>query len=223
MKVYRPSFEALAQAEYERTAALFVAGVPCPRVHEIVEVEGRVALVFERLEGPSLLEDLVSRTRTAEEVGRMLAELHEHIQRATVSGLPDLVDTMAARGVGSLPRGRSVLHGDFHPGNVMHRGDELVVIDWSNAHLAPPAADVACALLAMRYRGLRAGDADVERRHRARVRLSVAYESATRAARPEVMREVPEWYRAIGTLLLEQEPATAYADELEATITGRAY
>ena len=33
------------------------------------------------------------------------------------------------------------------------------MIDWSNGHLAPPAADVACSVLSIGYRGTRSSDA----------------------------------------------------------------
>ncbi len=46
------------------------------------------------------------------------------------------------------------------------------------------------------------------------MRLAGSYEAAYCAARHKVLTDVPPWYQAIGTLLLEQEPDTAFADEL---------
>jgi aminoglycoside phosphotransferase (APT) family kinase protein len=38
-----------------------------------------------------------------------------------------------------------VLHGDFWPGNILWRGDELVaVIDWEDAAVGDPLSDIAC-------------------------------------------------------------------------------
>lgn len=44
------------------------------------------------------------------------------------------------------PRAASVLHGDFWPGNVLWRGDELAaVIDWEDAAVGDPLSDLACS------------------------------------------------------------------------------
>jgi aminoglycoside phosphotransferase (APT) family kinase protein len=42
-----------------------------------------------------------------------------------------------------LPDGDRLCHGDFHPGNIIEAGRERVLIDWSNAVRADPAADMA--------------------------------------------------------------------------------
>jgi hypothetical protein len=41
VKLFKPTFEELAAVEFERTHAIHAAGVPCPAVHEMVEVEAR--------------------------------------------------------------------------------------------------------------------------------------------------------------------------------------
>ena len=157
IKVHRRAFQYLAPVEHERARAVQAAGVPSPNVHDLVDIDGRSGVVFERLDGPSLLDELIAGTRTTDEVGRSVAALHVRIHDCAAVGLPDLADTLRSRGVDGIPRGDAVFHGDLHPGNILRHGDELVAIDWSNAHAAPPAADVACALLAMRYRGATSG------------------------------------------------------------------
>lgn len=221
VKVYRRGFESLAQVEYERAGAIHRAGVPSPAVHGVVTVEGRAAVVFDRIDGPSLLDELLAGNRTTTDVGRTIAELHGAIHDLPVAGLPHLADTLHERGVNDSPRGVAAFHGDFHPGNIITSGDQFVVIDWSNAHVAPPAADVACTMLAIGYRGLRADHPDLDRRHRSRLEIADAYLEAYGAVRPAVLDDVPYWFATIGRLLLEQEPDTAGADELRATWAQR--
>lgn len=46
----------------------------------------------------------------------------------------------------------ALLHGDFWPGNLLWRGQELVgVLDWEDAAVGDPLSDVACTALELRY------------------------------------------------------------------------
>jgi aminoglycoside phosphotransferase (APT) family kinase protein len=49
-----------------------------------------------------------------------------------------------------LPDGNKLLHGDFHPANVMIQGEEPVVIDWTNVARGDPVADFARSRLMLR-------------------------------------------------------------------------
>jgi aminoglycoside phosphotransferase (APT) family kinase protein len=56
------------------------------------------------------------------------------------------VDDLAAAGVPErFGQPEAIVHLDFHPDNIMLTAAGPVVFDWSNASLAPPAADVAQA------------------------------------------------------------------------------
>ena len=108
---------------------------------------------------------------------------------------------------------RSLFHGDLHPGNVLRHAGRWQVIDWSNGHLAPPAADVACSVLAICYRGLRGANAPLDV-HRRRVRAAERYLDTYRTLRPAALWDLPMWLTTMGRLLLAKEPDTAFADEL---------
>jgi aminoglycoside phosphotransferase (APT) family kinase protein len=51
---------------------------------------------------------------------------------------------------GALPDGNSLLHGDFHPGNVLLSSRGPVVIDWPNATAGDATADFARTDLLLR-------------------------------------------------------------------------
>jgi hypothetical protein len=207
VKLFVPRFEELAVVEFERSRAIHAAGAPCPAVHEMVEVDGRSGVVFDRLTGPSLL---FERGAAA-----TLAQLHVELHGLAPPELPQLADMLAARGIDDLGRGGSVFHGDLHPANVLRHDGRWHVIDWSNGHLAPPAADVACSVLSIGYRGMRGPDASLEW-HRRRVRAAERYLDTYRMLRPEAVTDLPMWLATIGRLLLASEPDTAFADEMTA-------
>ncbi len=214
VKVFRRAFDYLAPIEVERVTAVHEAGAPTPAVHGLVSLEGRVGIVFDRIRGPSLLDELVARRLTRADVGQRTAEVHIAVQELAATKLPQLADILRERGIGGMPVGETVFHGDFHPGNILLQDGRPFVIDWSGAHAAPAAADIATAALAIGYRGLSTGHGDLERVHRARLKLRDAYLDAYRAVCPAVFSDFPRWYDAIAHLLLAQEPDTAYPDEL---------
>jgi tRNA A-37 threonylcarbamoyl transferase component Bud32 len=91
------------------------AGVPVPRVFEVQ----RDALVLERLDGPTMLEEIGRRPWRFASVGRELGRLHRKVLDA------------------------GLVHMDFHPLNILLSRRGPVVIDWSNAGDGQPLEDVA--------------------------------------------------------------------------------
>ena len=85
--------------------------------------------------------------------------------RTQVHGLEGLLPGFAWLAAHRLPAvgQASILHGDFHPGNVLvANGSVAGVIDWPNAGLGEPAADVATTRVlhvAQRRRAVRVGTA----------------------------------------------------------------
>ena len=137
VKVFRRAFDYLAPIEVERVTAVHEAGAPTPAVHGIVSLEGRVGIVFDRIRGPSLLDELVARRLTRADVGQRTAEVHIAVQELTATKLPQLADALRERGIDGMPVGETVFHGDFHPGNILLQAGRPFVIDWSGAHAAP--------------------------------------------------------------------------------------
>jgi aminoglycoside phosphotransferase (APT) family kinase protein len=119
-------------------------GYPCPAVVEVVD-DG---MVMERIEGPSMLDELMMHPWRLRAQATLLADLHGWLHR--------LVVPVELRGLLDQPYGPgpTPLHLDLHPGNVMLGPDGPVVIDWSNAAVGPGAADVAEAWLLMGAAGV---------------------------------------------------------------------
>lgn len=136
------------------------AGIPTPGAGEIVEVDGRRGIVYERVTGVSMLDDMRRRPWLLLRHARDLAALQAQFHRLTIPDLhgyrdglvtsiqhaPHLSAAQRDRTLTvleTLPDGTALCHGDFHPGNVLITGRGPVVIDWMTACLGSPWADVA--------------------------------------------------------------------------------
>ena len=68
--------------------------------------------------------------------------------------LPPALRSYALNVLSGLPDGDRLLHGDFHPGNVLVASDRISVIDWVNATRGVPEADHARTLLLLGWSAL---------------------------------------------------------------------
>jgi len=143
------------------------AGLPVPSIGDMVEVNGRRGLVYERLEGISMFNTLIARPWTIIRFGRLMAELHAVMhaiqapsdlpdQRDRLKGaieraqsLPDHLRRKALAVLDTCPDGDRLCHGDLHPDNVLMTSRGPVIIDWMTATRGDPPGDVARTLLLM--------------------------------------------------------------------------
>jgi len=148
--------------EYEARIAhaIYEAGIPSPRPGNIVEVDGRRGLIYEKVNGISMLQDMNLRPWMLLKHARSLAELQVKINQQSMTGLPSYKDRLqydirhtphlnealrkkALAMLDALPDSQNVCHGDYHPGNVIITKDGPIVIDWMTASTGNPWADVA--------------------------------------------------------------------------------
>ena len=112
-----------AEEEAATLRAVFDLGYPVPVVHDASGPD----IVMERVDGPTLAESLLA-GRSPDEGGALLAGLHDRLHALAWPG---------------AAAGEALLHLDLHPLNVILRGPDPVVIDWSNSRPGPAALDVA--------------------------------------------------------------------------------
>lgn len=111
-------------------------GFPAPDVYD---AEGP-DILMERIDGPSMHEDLAKNPSKLIEHAKLLAALHRQLGAVRAPGwLP------AAQG----PIGNSLLHLDLHPLNILVTDNGPKVIDWANAARGQAGAEVANTWLAM--------------------------------------------------------------------------
>ena len=149
-----PEFEAAL------TDAVGSLGVPAPAVRDVMTVRGRSAVVFERIVGLSMWERMTANPEDAPALARELVSIQKALLATGIPPrIPELVGRMErkiqlAPGLTAteqreaialteqLPRGAALLHGDLHPGNVLMGRSGPVVIDWFDATIGHPVADI---------------------------------------------------------------------------------
>ena len=228
-KVLRPGFpDGLGEEEARAGAVAAAAGIGAPAFFGTVRVDGRLALIYERIDGDSMLDRLVGRAHLTEPLAAELAAIHARIHAASGTGrLPPIrhwvagaiervsgglpADLRAAvrRRLSELPDGDAVCHGDMHPGNVVLTARGSVVIDWLTAGAGPPALDVARTLFLLRD-GVLPADLEPGRRgriERLRAGFADGYLAAYRARRAIDEAEVGAWRLPILVARLDEEVA----------------
>jgi aminoglycoside phosphotransferase (APT) family kinase protein len=152
--------ESWVQQEARVTRAVHAAGLPVPDVEDMLNVDGRPGIIFERVDGQSMVRRFRERPWTVTSLGYVLGELHARMHSCEVPGLPSMNDSLERRVNGleglepdlkravlgvlsKLPGGQTVCHGDFHPDNVLLTAQGPIIIDWMTATQGYPLADVA--------------------------------------------------------------------------------
>ena len=210
--------------EYEARIAhaIYEAGIPSPAVGETIEVNGRRGLLYERLDGISMLQDMNSRPWKFLEHARSLAELQVKINRQSIQGLPSYKSQLrraihntqhltwqlknkALAGLDILPDGKNVCHGDYHPGNVIITKRGLIVIDWMAACSGSRWADVARSSLIFRI-GARAAGKQVHHIVRLMIRLyHRAYLNRYQAFVADSGNELKRWMPVMAAARLNED------------------
>jgi aminoglycoside phosphotransferase (APT) family kinase protein len=172
IKIYSPD---VPLEDIERCASLSYAvyqtGLPVPRSHPLpVKIhDGRYGIIFDRVHGPTLSEQMFNKPAKLAHFTRILAAQHKIVHsRSDVAGLPLQHEVLArkiarldALGVDeqskllrlleSLPAGNTLCHGDFHCENVIAGKDRHMFIDWGDATLGNALGDIARTWLIMRF------------------------------------------------------------------------
>ncbi len=90
LKLLRPGFApGLIQQEEAITTAVYQAGIVAPKIYEVVEVSGRPGIVYERIDGPSLLENIERYPFRLREHAALLARLHASVHTHTYPQAPE--------------------------------------------------------------------------------------------------------------------------------------
>jgi uncharacterized protein (TIGR02172 family) len=168
LKLFRSGWP-LSAVEQEAHISRIVheIGLPVPATGGMIEVDGRHGILFERIDGSSMLRQLGAKPWTAIPSLHVFADLHVRMHAHTVrefpsqrqhlthliqqaSPLPAEWTAAALTALNQLPDGSFLCHGDYHPDNVLMSPNGPVIIDWSEATSGNPIADVASTSLIFR-------------------------------------------------------------------------
>ncbi len=167
-----------AHYEFEVEHWLAQVGFPVP-AHLVLEKNcayfGGPFLLGPKVEGPTLLRSMLGQPWLFPTYAARMAEVHARLHRLPTTGFPrggdfltraleETTFVVSRFGLAELrsglewlcvwrppaPRRPSVLHLDFHPLNLLHTAnDNLAVIDWTEADIGDPHADVAQTLMSL--------------------------------------------------------------------------
>ena len=122
---------------------------------------GARGCLFERVEGPTLLQAMAAKPWRIAYYADMMADLHSQMHSASLSwlrdirgyflwaiehgpeGLPEEQRQQVLERLSRMPEADSVCHGDFHPENIVLSRRGPVILDWVTACRGRAAADVA--------------------------------------------------------------------------------
>lgn len=169
VKVLRPGIpDDWAQREAATTESVHAAGLPAPGVLDVTTIDGRPAIVFERIDGVSMWARMLTFPGDIPRLSLLLAELQAEVNAtAAPAGIPSLHDRLhdnlvnarhlssserdaAALALERRPRHGGLCHFDIHPNNVLMGPLDPVIIDWFDASAGSPEADIARSSVLMR-------------------------------------------------------------------------
>jgi len=173
VKVYHGPTITLEQIQASRTSAqkLLALGIPVAIAFDVVRVGDDYGLVYELLDcktvGELIHEDPTSIEHWAKQAADLLKQLHTtevpdgtfpdardsgHRWVAVAKGvLSDEQQARLHRVYDTMPVKNTLVHGDFHAGNMMVQGDEIVLIDTDDVAQGDPVIDLAGMELTFAY------------------------------------------------------------------------
>lgn len=168
LKLYRKNIpDNFVDYEMQVNKLLISKHLDIPIPFEIKEVDERKGIVFEKLNGPTLLKKIISNPFSFKRLAKDFTCLHLGLQKS-IEGLKDnselLINNIKNAPFLSseekdflidftekLPKGDKVCHGDFHPDNVIISNKKLYVIDWMTATSGNPISDIARTSILFKY------------------------------------------------------------------------
>ena len=142
----------LAESRIAAMAAAQDGGLPVPTPIAMTTTPSGHAVLLTWLPGASMLEILRRDPSTVASWGRLAGELHRSVHAITAPAPvldvhdPRVGPFAAGRDMPGLPEGRSLIHLDWHPGNLIvdeAAGRISGIVDWDNARAGHPLLDVA--------------------------------------------------------------------------------
>ncbi len=155
------------EREFQNAKAINGMNFAKPKAYEIICCEERMGILYDKVEGESLL-DWTMKTGDLQGCAGYMAQLHKTIVQNRVSNVPNYKEFLKSnilnaesdnlmeqnRVLETLERlkdGDTLCHGDFHPGNILLSKGHTVVIDFMNICHGDILYDVARTVFLVEY------------------------------------------------------------------------
>lgn len=131
--------------EFQNAQVLNKLGLSVPKVYEIIEMNNRTEIIYEKINGKSLM-NVIFEGKNTEMLFGIFIELQKKILHENCLELLSYKDFLIGSLKGkscenhvleekilALPEGNCICHGDFHPGNIiLTQSNTAVIIDFMN-------------------------------------------------------------------------------------------
>lgn len=152
--------EGAAEYEANKQRLAYDLGLPVPEVLEVTRIDGRQVLVMEYVEGPTLGALIEREPNRTEALLMQSIDVQRAVHGCVPRGALESMTEKLTRQIGQakalsvnrraqllgrlnvLPTGDRLCHGDFHVYNLIKAKDRIVIIDWADASIGNPHADV---------------------------------------------------------------------------------
>ena len=169
LKLYREGWKRrTVEFEYRQALASQQTGYRVPQVEKVIDLDGRYGIIYQRVEGDTMLAVLRQKLYRFPYFARQMADLHAEMHTKTARDLEPVHERLAGKisavadftdeekhalhtRLFQLPQDEKLLHGDFHPDNILLTPNGPVIIDWIDATLGHPLADVARTVVIFRF------------------------------------------------------------------------
>ncbi|MBW9172786.1 phosphotransferase [Clostridium estertheticum] len=153
LKLFRAGLpKAAIKNEYEVSINIYNQLNLTPKVYELIEIDNRSGIVYERINGITMMK--------VKKEAQRLAKLHKSIQKKVnfklstyktrlkdnISNTELLtydIKTRLCNYIYELKDDNILCHGDFHPDNILITKDGDIIIDWMTATQGNPLTDIA--------------------------------------------------------------------------------
>ncbi|MDF2907738.1 MAG: aminoglycoside phosphotransferase [Herbinix sp.] len=197
--------------EYLNALAIREMNFSKPTAYELIEYEDHSGIIYDRVEGKSLLDRLMV-TGDIQECAAIMAKLHKAIVNNHTTEVPNYKDFLKSHipntllsleqqkvlthRIDNLPNGTALCHGDFHPGNLLLSEGGPCVIDFMNICYGNYLYDVARSVFLIEFTPVPVEAEDQDRILHMKKSLSSSYLQHMQVTR-EMIYEFLEVIRAV--------------------------
>ncbi|MCA0990278.1 phosphotransferase family protein [Pseudalkalibacillus hwajinpoensis] len=159
VKLFREDLpEGTSSYEAEKQRYALSKGLPVPKIMDVTKIDGRQAIIMEKISGRTLGERLLENKNLAHYYMEMSVNIQQNIHRINADAFEPMNEKLT-RQIGTadrlsqsqktallfklseMPVKKQLCHGDLHLFNLI-MGDNVTIIDWVDASAGDSRADV---------------------------------------------------------------------------------